>query len=204
MRFSGMIVVSVLLLLGTVGHAVGFAQQSRCPEETRSDDFATRFVIHNGVIRMPAGAFLLVRKDGHIGAIRLTSIDPNATQLFGKSTYESLFQKKGSPVMFPQNAILEKGKLDVQDLRGPGRGLFIHRPSGYKAQVGKWKLDFKTPDSMWMSDSSVLTGRGDHGFEFAPTSACTLSEISASDNRLRWFRFDPNTQLTLPLNELPK
>ena len=62
MRFSGMIVVSVLLLLDTVGHAVGFAQQSRCPEETRSDDFATRFVIHNGAIRMPAGAFLLVRK----------------------------------------------------------------------------------------------------------------------------------------------
>jgi len=150
------------------------------------------------------GAFLLVRKNGQIGAIRLTSINPNATQLFGKSAYESVFQKSGSAVTFPQNAVSQKGELDVQDLKGPGRGLFVRRPPGYKAQIGKWKLDFKTPDSIWMSDSSAWTGVGDHGFEFAPTSACSLSEIDASDNRLRWFRFDRNTPLTLALDELPK
>ena len=161
-------VVAGVLLLGTMGGVVGFAQHRRCPLDTRNDDFATRFVIHNGTVRMPMGAFLLVRKNGQIGAIRLTSINPNATQLFGKSAYESVFQKSGSAVTFPQNAVSQKGELDVQDLKGPGRGLFVRRPPGYKAQIGKWKLDFKTPDSIWMSDSSAWTGVGDHGFEFAP------------------------------------
>jgi hypothetical protein len=57
---------------------------------------------------------------------------------------------------------------------------------------------------MEMSDSSFWTGLGDHGFEFAPTSACSLSDIDAADKRLRWFRWDRTTQMTLPLADLPK
>jgi len=44
----------------------------------------------------------------------------------------------------------------------------------------------------------------DYGYEFAPTSARSVGEIDASDSRLRWFRFDPNARVTIPVSELPK
>ena len=205
MRSNRVRFLSAGLLVGAIlSDGAGQAQQSRCPQDTRAEDVATRFVIHGGAIKMPLGAFLLVRKSGQIGAIRLTSIDPNATELFGKSTYESIFERNASPTTFSRNAVTQNGELDVQDLKGPGRGIYIHRPAGYKAHIGKWTLDFKTPDSMWMSGSSLWTGQGDHRFEFAPTSACQLSDIDATDKRLRWFRFNRDATVTLPLADLPK
>jgi hypothetical protein len=42
------------------------------------------------------------------------------------------------------------------------------------------------------------------GYEFAPTSACDISEVDANDKRLRWFRADPNAKITLQLADLPK
>jgi hypothetical protein len=44
----------------------------------------------------------------------------------------------------------------------------------------------------------------DEGFEFAPTSAQTVAEIDANDKRLRWFRYDPDTRIEVPVSDLPK
>ena len=72
--------------------AAGYAQM-RCPADTRPGDLATQFSIAGGSVKMPAGAFLLVRKKNELGAIRLLSIDPTSTEWFGKSVYESYFSR---------------------------------------------------------------------------------------------------------------
>jgi hypothetical protein len=194
---------TVLFVGGTLTVACGQAKQVGRVHDAETEEASPRFTVHGGVIKIPLGAFLLVRKNGEMGAIRITSVDSNATEFFGKSNYESIFQQNIS-AKFAENAATYRGEIEIQDLRGPGRGIYVYRPSGYKAQIGKWKLDFQTPDSISMSDSSFWTGRGDHGFEFAPTSACQVSEIDASDKRLRWFRWDKTTEVDLPLADLPK
>lgn len=194
-----MLVIGGMALSCTAGYA-----QTRCPEDKRADDHATRFVIGAGSVKMPIGAFLLVRKGFQIGAIRVTSIDSAATEWFGKFTYESFFQPDGSGSFVAKNVDRRTGELNVQRPKGPGRGIYIYQPGPYKAQVGKWIFPFWSPTLMAMSDISFWSGVGDRGYEFAPTSACNLSEIDVQDKRLKWFRFDRNASFTLQLSELPK
>ena len=193
MTFRRLNLVAVLGigLMGEPGSA-----QVRCPEDKRAEDLATRFIVSAGSVRMPLGAFLLVRKKAEVGAIRLTSIDPTSTDSLGKSAYESYYQANGSGSLVARNVVRETGELDLKDLKGPGRDIFIYRPAGYKALMGKWSFSFISP-------SAILMPRG-QDFEFAPTSACDVSEIDVHDKRLRWLQFDRNASVILPLADLPK
>jgi len=175
--------------------------QSRCPLETRSGDRATQFRIGGSSIQMPIGAFLLVRKNGEIGAIQLTSIDPRATEDIGMSSYES-YSSSGSPGLFHATSTTRQtGELDVRPLKGPDRDLWIYQPGPHKARIGKWSFSFVTPDIMWMAPYHRNPSRD---YEFAPTSACDPSEIDVQDRRLRWFRSNPDATVVLPLSDLAK
>jgi hypothetical protein len=184
------------MLLGSVpAHG-----QIRCPEDKGDDEASTRFVISIGTVTMPVGAFLLVRKQGQIGAIRLTSIDPAASRYEGKFNYESFFSATGS---LPLDGDHRTGQLDI----GPTKGVhavYTHAGGNHDAHIGRWTFHFSYPTLMEMSDSSFWRGYGEHGYEFAPTSACQLSEVDISDKRLHWFRWDRSTQVSLPLADLPK
>src|SRR5262249_49416729 len=147
---------------------------------------------------LPLGAFLLVRKDGQLGAIRVTGIDPAATEWFGKSTWESFFQPDRSGSLQGENVVRKTGELDIRRSKGV-HGLYSYGGGHSDAHIGKWNLSFGNPTLISMSDSSFWHGLGDHGFEFAPTSACNLSEIDSADKRLRWFRWDRSTQIKLPV-----
>lgn len=153
---------------------------------------------------MPVGAFLLVRKGAQIGTIRIISIDPPDTRYIGKTAYESFFQADGSGSFSAKNVVRRTAELSIQPSKGPGRGIYIYRPGMYKAQIGQWTFPFNTSTVMAMSDASFWTGVGDHGYEFAPTSACNLSDVDVHDKRLQWFRFDRNASVILPLSDLPK
>jgi hypothetical protein len=194
--------LSVLVLVGVALSGVGQAQM-RCPDDARGDD-ATRFVISAGSVKMPVGAFLLVRKKGQIGAIRLTSIDSSATESYGKSTWESFFQPDSSSSLVGKGVVRQAGEINVQPLKGPGRGIYVYQPGVTDVLIGKWKFGFDSPSVMIMSNTSFWTGDSDHGYEFAPTSACNVSEIDIHDGQLRWFRFDRNASITLQLSDLPK
>jgi hypothetical protein len=178
----------------------GNAQQSRCLMDVREGEFATQFRVGGPSIQMPIGAFLLIRKGGQIGAIRLISIDPTATQNYGKSSYESYFPADASG-SFHAALTRQTGELDVRPLKGPGRDLWIYQPGPHRARIGKWSFSFVTPDMIWMAPYH-------HGpsndYEFAPTSACDLSQVDANDKRLHWFRYDPNASVVLPLADLAK
>lgn len=198
-----MLLRNILLIVGTVlGSVAGYAQ-TRCPADKRADDVATRFVVSLRTVRLPIGAFLLVRKNGQVGAIRLTGIDPAATEWLGKSTWESFFQPDRSGSLQAKNVVRLTGELDVRSPKGV-HSLYSYGAGQRDAHIGKWTFSFGSPTLMPMSDASFWAGRGDHGYEFAPTSACSLSEIDTTDKRLRWFRWDRSTQVTLPLADLPK
>lgn len=177
--------------------------QTRCALDNRADNLATQFVISAGYVKMPIGAFLLIRKNGEIGAIRLTSIDPTGTEWYGKFVYESYFQGDGSDSFLAGNVVRQTEELNLRLERGLGRP-FMYQPGPYMARIGKWKFPFGKPSMITMSDIRFWSGIGDHGYEFAPTSACNVSEIDVHDKRLRWFRFDWDAHITLPLADLPK
>lgn len=162
------------------------------------------FTVGGGFIKIPVGPFLLIRRNGQIGAIRLTSLSAGSTDWLGNSEYESYVQGliDGSPTF--NKGSQRTGKLVLKAPKGPGRGIYIYQPGTYKATVGLWKFAFSGPNTMAMSAAAVHRNNGDGEFEFAPTSACDLSEVNASAAGLQWFHFDPNFAATLRVRGLPK
>lgn len=189
--------IAGLSLSASFGHA-----QIRCPGVSSANPLTDRFAIRGASIKMPLGAFLLVRKNGDIGAIRLISIDPAATEYLGKSTYESFFSADGSGLFVSGNpkVIRQSGDLEIKPEGGLIRG-FAYQPGLHKARIGGWSFSFDYPSVM---DMSGYHHNGDQGYEFAPTSACELSQIDANEKHLRWFRYNPNASVVLPLADLAK
>jgi hypothetical protein len=190
----------LVVIVGIVLNAELVNAQLRCSVNNRNDHLATQFVIRGTSIQMPVGAFLLVRKNGEVGAIRLTNIDPAVTEDYGKFTYESYFPSDAAGLFRSGKLARHAGELDVRPSKGT-RGIY-YQPGSHKASIGKWTFAFDVPSRMHMSGISFW--KEDHGYEFAPTSACDLSEINANDKRLHWFRYDPNASVILPLSDLPK
>jgi len=191
----------------TVGLAlIGICRNahSQCGMDTQKPNEPVEFVVSGGYVKMPVGAFLLIRKNTAIGAIHLTKLIPGGTEMEGKSSFETYFQGDGTGSLTAVGVAKQTGDLDLQPLKGPGRGLWIYQPGQNLVHIGKWPFLFAAPNLMGMSPVSTFHGPGDHGYEFAPTSACNVSEINAHDKRLRWFRFDANASVTLPLADLPK
>jgi hypothetical protein len=158
------------------------------------------FVVGPGEVRVPKGVFLLIRKGHEIGAIRFTSIEPGADVGTGKASYESYFQGDGSSSFRSANVEKQAGSIDLKPLKGLGRASF--QIGKDKVEVGKWAFRTGHPGgiNMWPCRGSER----DYGYEFAPTSARGVEEVDASDKRLRWFRFDRDSSVTLQVADLPK
>src|SRR5580692_4824857 len=90
----------VAALLGTALAASHGAHSQCLPQHA---DIPQKFVIEGGTVKLPVGAFMLVRKNGAIGAIRLVKIDPVGAEWLGKSTYESYL---------PLHAVRQTGEID--------------------------------------------------------------------------------------------
>jgi len=194
-------VVEALLVVCALSPARG-AAQIRCPQDLRQDDAATRFTVSMGAVSLPIGAFLLIRNGSQMGAFRLVSIDP-APPKYDKARYESILLPDKSTSFSGKGVVSHAGEISF----GPTWGLhavYTHTPGDNRAHIGRWTLRFAYPWVLEMSPKSLWKAEHDAGFEFAPTSACQLSEIDATDKRLRWFRWDKTTQINLPLADLPK
>ncbi len=161
---------------------------------------ASQFVVGPSTVLMPQGVFLLIRKGSSIGAIRFTSIEQGGTVGAGKATYDSYFQSDGSGSFRSPNVRKQTGETNLKPLRGVGRLSF--QPGQDKLQLGDWSFATAYPGrvNMWPYRGS----QKDYGYEFAPTAAREVGEIDVSDKRLRWFRFDSNTRVTLLVSDLPK
>ena len=178
---SGALLVAALL--GTALAASQFAHSQCLPHQS---SVPQQFVVGGGSVKLPVGAFLLVRKSGEIGAIRLVKIDPVGAEWLGKSTFESY-----------------AGSLKAADLRTCEIDLHATPPED-KARIGRWSFSFTSPNVMTMAAATKRHEKYDHSYEFAPTSACTLKDVDPKDKGLQWFRFDQDSSVTLPLADLPK
>lgn len=190
----------VAVILGTLVTGQFVHAQSPQAAAGQSDNSINQFVVGPSTILMPKGAFLLIRKGREIGAIRFTSIEQGDTVGVGRATYESYFQGDGSALLLAPNAIKRTGDIDLKPMKGLGR---LSVQSGKnKVQVGRWSFACAYPGriNMWPYRGE----QRDYGYEFAPTSARDVAEIDISDKRIRWFRFDPNVRISLPLSDLPK
>jgi hypothetical protein len=190
------------LFAGAMFVCISIEAQTRCPQDSRLNAVATQFTVRAGSVQMPPGAFLLVKKNGHRGALRLTSIDSQS------AVYESVYERSDTGPGLSGNVDKRSGTLNLRPVKGPGRGVYMYKPGPYKAHIGKWSFPFDEQGLMALSDQSFWTGVGEHGFEFAPTSACNLSEIDFDDKRLQWFkrvRYDTDRPpINLLLSDLPK
>jgi hypothetical protein len=174
-----------------------------CRTGCSPDSDAQAFTVGAGsFIRLPLGRFLLVRKDGHIGAIRITSISPDATaqargsEWIGRIDYESYYGISSSQ-LGQSGGTKHTGQLAFGRMKGLGFH-YSWQPGNNKALIGSWQFGFSAPDMMFMGKYM-----GDFGFEFAPTAACELRAIPISDTRLRWFHYDRNSQYKLLVSDLP-
>jgi len=159
---------------------------------------ANQFVMGPGEVGIPTGFYLLIRKGSQIGAVRFTSAQSNPVPGTGTANYESYFPADASG-SFRSTAIRKQsGEIDLKPLKGIGRLAFQTGKDLIK--VGDWSFRSTAPGTinMWPYRGS----QKDYGFEFAPTSARQVGEIDASDKRLRWFRFDPNARVNLPVSDL--
>lgn len=159
-----------------------------------------QFVVGPSAILMAQGRFLLIRKGGMIGAIRFTNIEQGSKLGTGRASYESYFQSDGSGSFRSPNIRKQTGEINLKSLKGIGRLAF--QVGNDKIKVGEWTFGTGYPGrlDMWPYRGS----QKDYGYEFAPTSAQSVEELDAADKRLKWFRYDANTSVTLLVSELPK
>lgn len=192
--------VVTLLLLGisSSGH-IAYCQSAQT-KGGQADMLDDRAIVGPRAIGMPSGVFLLVRKGKEIGAVRFLKIERGKGSLIGKAFYESFFQGDGSTSFIGVNVVKRSGEVTTKTLMGIGRMSF--GGGQRKLQIGKWSFAYRFP--AWVTMYPYGEVEGDHGFEFAPTSARELAEIDATDKRLKWFRYDPNASTTLLLSDLAK
>jgi hypothetical protein len=181
----------VLFLSSCLPNSFESAQPKGEPEQ---------FVVGPSAVLMPKGFFLLIRKGRKLGAIRFTSLEPGKEQFTGKASYESYFQRDGSMSLHSANVRKRTGTINIKPLKGIGR--FAFQLGNDKVNVGDWLFGGGYPPllDMWPYRGE----QKDYGYEFAPTSAQRVEEIDSSDSRLKWFRFDANSKVALPVSELPK
>ncbi|MCU1247121.1 MAG: hypothetical protein JWQ49_150 [Edaphobacter sp.] len=190
----------VLVMAGTLVSGQAVHAQSSPAATGQADISNNQFVVGPSAVLMPKGAFLLIRKGREIGAIRFTSIELTETDDPGKATYESYFQGDASGSFLTANVVKRSGEIDLKHLKGIGRASF--QTGKRKVRVGNWSFacDYPGRLNMW----TYYGEQRDYGYEFAPTSARELADIDVSDKRLRWFRYDADTRVSLPLSDLPK
>jgi hypothetical protein len=185
-----------LVWIAATGLLFGVMFSQSQSSETRKEEF----VVGPGEILAPKGVFLLIRKGREVGAIQFTEIEQGSEVGTGRATYESYFQRDGTGSFRSRNVEKKTGVVDLKPLKGVGRMSF--QLGKDKIQVGKWAFRSGYPGriDMWPYRGSEK----DYGYEFAPTSARSVSEIDTSDKRLQWFRLDKDRRITLPVAELPK
>jgi hypothetical protein len=118
----------------------------------------------------------------------------------GKATYESYLQSDGSGSFRSPGVLKRTGEINLKPLKGFHP--FAFQLGNYKIKVGEWSFSSSDPRSLDMGP--FWKKEKDFGYEFASTSAQSIDEIDASDKRLRWFRYDTETKVVLPVADLPK
>ena len=122
-----------MLTLGMVLGGNPASSQRGYSADKLHDHAPARFAISIGTVIMPVGAFSLIRKDGQVGTIRLTSIDPAATKYLGKSAYEAYFQPDQAGSLLAKDVDHRTGKLNSQPAKG-AHAVWVRQETDNKAR----------------------------------------------------------------------
>jgi hypothetical protein len=159
------------------------------------------FVFGPRYMVVPEKMFLLVRKGTLLGAFHFTNMESdlyrNGRCYEGRSSYESFFQGDGSGSLIKKNVVKRSGSINIEPIKGIHP--FAWQPGADKLRVGNWKFGCMGNNVVNMS---LGFSEKDDGFEFAPTSAATLTEIDVTDKHLQWFKFDAENRFIVPLTNL--
>lgn len=190
------IVRSIIAVMLSVGCAL-----SQSPSGNAGDirSQTRRFIVGPLEIRPPQGVFLLIRKGSQVGAIRFVRVN-TGTGDTGSAIYESFFQGDGSGSFL--NASVVKISESTEWKPWVGIGRLSYQPGQRRIRVGQWSFGSNDPGNiaMWPYRKTP----GDYGYEFAPTSAEDISEVDATDKRLKWFRYFDGDPIYLSVSSLPK
>ena len=182
------------LALVLMSHLYIYAQSS-CPHEEGAS-----FQLGAGNFALiPNGRFLLIRRDGHIGAIRILSSHhddappPRFSEWIGTVVYESFYSE--DPTLL-HSASQRLGQITFGRIKGVGFHYSWQSRTG-KTVVGPWHLRIDGPHE-------IMIGKyvDDKRYEFAATSACSLATIPPV-NELQWFHYDRSTQHKFLVSDLP-
>src|SRR5258708_37319946 len=102
-------IVTVAFLAG-----LAFAQSAQIkPEWWKPHE--KEFVIGPSAVWVPPGAFLLIRKEGKIGAVRFTNIEHGSSECIGRAGYDSYFQADGSGSLQAATVRKRSGRINLRE-----------------------------------------------------------------------------------------
>jgi hypothetical protein len=161
---------------------------------------ANEVVIHGGGIEVPLERILLVRKDTHYCAVKFTRFWTLKDEEEKYAAYEVYYQGDGSGDFSRINVKKSENIASWFPFKGPFRP-FIYQPGDCYVECGPFKLvwGYKKKVGFGAPDK----GRGDFGFELAPTPWTHISQVNVFDPRVMWYRDDEKRERAfIPVDKL--
>lgn len=166
--------------------------------EPKDDEVA----IHCGAIEIPLKRILLIRKDTHYCAVRFTKFwtEKEKREKEKYATYEAYYQSDGSGNFSNKNVTKIDGKASWLPFKGPFRP-FIYQPGDSYIKCGPYKLVWEYKKIVGFGPPDK--GRGDFGFELAPTPWRDIKEVNVFDPRVKWYKNDEKRKrIFIPIDKL--
>lgn len=158
-------------------------------------------VAYSGVY-IPTGRFLLIRRKNEICAIKFTKFwnEKKDEEIERNAAYISYYQNDGSANFLNKNVKITEDHASSLPWRVFTR-LFMWQPGKTYVKCGPLKLDWVYYGGVCACEKNDIPG--DYGFEFAPTPWENITEVDASDKRIKWYRYDKNRKaVDIPIDKL--
>lgn len=180
--------------------------------------------IGHACIELPLERLLLIRKGSRYCAIKFIrywmEVDEERKKMFSKdvaqgtftarmiqdatmkryAAYEAYYQGDGSGDFSKNNVTKNEDAASALPLTGPFRP-FIYQPGNSFVECGPIKLTWQYKKMVCFGPPDK--GRGDFGFELAPTPWVDISQMNVSDPRIKWYRDDDKRErVYMPIDSL--
>ena len=156
--------------------------------------------IGHSCIEVPLNRILLIRKDSNYFAVKFIRVWTDKDEKEKYAAYEVYFQGDGSGDFSKKNITKTEEKASQLPLKGPFRP-FIYQPGNSYIKCGPFKLVWEFKKRVCFSPPDK--GKGEFGFELAPTPWTEISQVNVLDLRVRWYKYDENRKrVFMPIDRL--
>ncbi len=198
----------IFFLALLVGASCSFNEEKRAAEQRiflqhahdareREKSTTTTVIIDSLSIKMTRGHFLLARKGADVCCMRFTNfyVTPDPAQQPGEmpyyyAEYEVYHRNDGRKKFDDGAAKRMRETLGMNPFIG-GHGVLRPDPGPTQVRCGAHRFKWTYPTFVLMG-TSLDPKRADSEVQLAPTPWTEIREVDASDQRLKWYRYDPN------------